>query len=519
MGLLVVMLALGGTVSLLVWSSDQPPGPAAPSAPRKVDTQSFPSFRVTLGAEEVVAGPVANYLDFPFFTMPTASGIIAYSSNTQTFAFSGASLDTLHLPTPDAPASHAVIGPGPHGSFDACGAWLASAYALTATHWIGWYHAEHDCNYTTGVTHTSMAFAESFDGGKTWQKTDYPHNQVVTPDAPRYKGDPAANRAGDAKVIRQGKYFYMLYYDGKSMYVARSLVSDQGRPGTWYKYYQGTYSQPGLGGHQTPVEAAASSLTWNTYLKAYLSIFISAKYGFYLKVSAGDDITRWNALGNDGTKSIYPLVSYPQDSRQDVWFGRTASSGEVYGYPSFIAPDGDSSYTGQVFYLYYMKLFAGTSFSQRYLMRRQMMLTLQSAPPFPALVDLARYQNPDTGVLRVFTEDVRPPEGDRLTAIVGALLPYPSPGFHPLYECSIPLFRDYLATDGSPSQDNWRGCGGRGTVFIRTIGWASDRQSSQTPIAIYRCFSSTRLNHFISTDPYCEGSTTEWLLGYIFSTP
>jgi hypothetical protein len=475
---------------------------------------SFSGLQVHVGPEESVGGPITNYLDYSFFTMLTSTGLTAYSSNVKTFGFPGESLDSLRLPAPAAPASQVVLSPGPQGNFDECGAWLASAYEVTPTHWIGWYHAEHTCDYSANVTHKSMAFAESFDGGKTWQKPGYPANQVVTPDA-QYAGDPVLDRAGDAKVIRQGNYFYMMYVGGDyKTYVARSLVTDEGKPGTWYKYYQGSYSQPGIGGHQTPVDAQPGSLTFNTYLNAYLTISVSAKYGFYLKASVGTDITRWMYLMNN--ESIYPLVSTPQDPRQDVWVGRTSAAGQVYGYPAFIAPDGDSSETGKSFYVYYMKLFNGDTFAQRYLMRRLITLNVQQDPVFPARVDLVRYHNPATQKIRVSTDLARPSEGYTFTNVIGSLLTYPAPGFHPIYECYIPIYNDYLPTISDPAQYQWQSCEGSGTDLIRNIGWASDVALPDASLAIYRCFNNVLLNHFISTDPACEGSTVEGRLGYIF---
>jgi hypothetical protein len=479
------------------------------------DANNASPFTVTLGQEQYVAGPL-TYLDAPFFTMPTATGLRAFSSNAVSFAFSGSGLDTLNLPSPDAPSSQIVLSPGAQGSFDDCGAWLVSAYEITSTHWIGWYHAEHACDYAEGITHKSMAFAESFDGGRTWQKTGYPDNQVITPDA-QYAGNPLLDRAGDAKIIQQGDYFYMIYIGGDyKTYLARSLVTDEGKPGTWFKYYHGAYTQPGIGGHQTPINAAPGGFTFNTYLNAYLNLSMSAKYGFYLKISAGTDITRWTNFGGGNGKSIYPLVTYQDDPLQDVWSNRTPLSGQVYGYPSFIALDGNSSSTGSVFYIYYMKVYNGGTFDQRYLLRRQVTLHLQSSPAVYAQVALTRYQNSSTERLLVSTETPNHFEGYNAEAVIGALLPYAQPGFHPLYECYLPAYADYLVTDANLAQFDWRNCGSSGTVIIRNIGWVSTTQTAEASLAIYRCFDGVLFNHFISTDPHCEGKTAEWRLGYIF---
>jgi hypothetical protein len=73
---------------------------------------------------------------------------------------------------------------------------------------LGWYHGECDCDYRHGITHKSTAFAESFDGGKTWQFPNYPNNQVVTADA-AFDGQEDLDDSGDGRVIKIGNYFYM----------------------------------------------------------------------------------------------------------------------------------------------------------------------------------------------------------------------------------------------------------------------------------------------------------------------
>ncbi|MBX9718865.1 MAG: discoidin domain-containing protein [Microbacteriaceae bacterium] len=84
-----------------------------------------------------------------------------------------------------------------------------------------------------------------------------------------------------------------------NMAVARSAISDKGLPGTWYKYYNGEWTQPGQGGHETYVLSSANerqpkneqrSIAWNTYLEKYVAVFASGD-GVYLTYSA--DLVNW----------------------------------------------------------------------------------------------------------------------------------------------------------------------------------------------------------------------------------
>lgn len=494
-------------------------GVATPQRSRYIArAASFPTtLQVSLGPEEDVAGPVSNYVDAPLVTMPTASGITAYSANATTYAFRGSSLGSVAYPAGSASSSQAVLGPGPAGSFDDCGAWLVSAYALTASHWIGWYHAEHSCNYSQGITHKSMAFVESFDGGQTWEKPYGVSDQIVTAPS-QYATSTTLDHAGDGRVVMQGGYFYLLYLGGDyQTYAARSALIDQGRPGTWWKYYQGAWTQPGIGGQQSPLSGVnGTAFSYNTYLGAYLNIAVSARWGFSLNLSNGTDLTSWQPMNGTSSETIYPLATTASDTNQDNWGSRSSSSGLLYGYTALIDPSGDSMNTGQSFYLYYLKLFQGDTFASRYLFRRMVTLTSETtAPTIAATVDLDRYQN-SSGKLRVMTDVARPAEGYQFQSRVGALLASPAPGFHAVYECAIPLYHDYVNFDGDPSAYNWQNCGDSGTPLIRAIGYVANSPIDGATRPIYRCFNPTIWTHFLSTSSTCEGQVLEWQVGYIF---
>src|SRR5262249_8472557 len=77
----------------------------------------------------------------------------------------------------------------------------------------------------------------------------------------------------------------------------------------------------------------------------------------------------------------------------------------------------------------------------------------------------------------------------------------------PLYDCYIPPPSDDHAVSLARTCEDQR--------FLRTLGWIwkSPRPGA---VPIYRCYSSTRVDHFVSTDVACEAlGTMELLLGYV----
>lgn len=446
-------------------------------------------------------GPTGQYLDNRFFTTPTGTNSIqGYSANSNTYLFTG----TLAQPQ----SQGIVLQPGRSNSFDECGAWLNSIYKETATHWLGWYHAEHNCNYSAGVTYKSMAFVESTDAGKTWTKTKYPKNQVLTPFNTQYN-------EGDGRVIAVGSYFYMFYLDtiDYKIHIARATISSEGRPGSWYKYYNGSFSQPGLGGNSSAVNPnlIEQFVTPNTYLNNYLSLFISGKWGFTLNYAPTSDMFNWTA----NPSTLFPPVSTSTDTRVDDWStSRPTTDLSLYGYPSLIDVSGSSDSLGQNFYLYYMKVFPGGNMSQRYLMRR--LLTVNSTTSsFSSWTPLVEYKNSSTNRTKDSTEIAKPSEGYSKSSVLGSVLTYQASGTIPLYECYIPSFSGYYDSTVNPSQYNWQHCESAGDSFVRTIGYISPTQTTDFTTPIYRCYNSTTNDHYVSSDSTCGGNSVDYQLGFI----
>lgn len=391
---------------------------------------------ITSEPEEIIMGPVNDYIDSPFLTIPTTSGIRAFSANGTSYSFSGPEINSLQI-------ENKVLEKGNPGNFDECGAWLQSIYKLNEEHWLGWYHAEEKCDYSVGKTHKSVAFAESFDSGRSWTKTNYPNNQVLVSDVPF--NDTDQDDVGDMHVIAHDDYFYMFYLADWKIYVAKSKISDQGRPGTWIK---------------NPItlsnfSSGSSYVTFNQYLNSYISIATYGRWGFYFRKSNGQDLLSWQEDSNQ----IVPQISHNLDLRVDNWVVDRSQSLDVYGYPSIIGLDGNSDVTGQSFYLYYMKVYPHENFTERYLLRRKITLG----------------NNPYHKVALTTETSIDIPKSKASSPSLGYLVSHPYTGLVPVYHCKDSAQSNFITTQ-NPEQFSWEHCLNTNDTFVRKIGYLSPIQ-------------------------------------------
>jgi hypothetical protein len=106
--------------------------------------------------------------------------------------------------------------------------------------------------------YASVCLATSDDNGRTFAKV----GPVITGSLPKNPAGPPAQGAGDVTVTpsHDGQYLYAYYTDhsrvdnrGVQICLARCRIEDGGKPGSWKKYHQGEFAEPGLGGKDTPV--------------------------------------------------------------------------------------------------------------------------------------------------------------------------------------------------------------------------------------------------------------------------
>jgi hypothetical protein len=222
-----------------------------------------------------------------------------------------------------------VLSPGDPGEFDN-GAAEAFAVVRSGTKLYAFYQAEDQeglpANTLFGVSgfYLSIGLAESDDDGYTWVKK----GQIIRCAKPKeWAIDPHQGGRGvglpGGLADASGKYFYIYYTDlstpqggtGGQISVARaSLENGPPLPGNWKKYFQGDFTEPGLGGKETPIIDLYSSghsgarygrPTYSESLKKYVMVFNVNRAkewkdalppetsGIYLALS--DDLVRWSS--------------------------------------------------------------------------------------------------------------------------------------------------------------------------------------------------------------------------------
>jgi hypothetical protein len=328
----------------------------------------------TISPPEKMLGP-SGRIDSVFATVRDQHGLHAYLSNKEAYWYDQRADGSLHNP-------RRILSGGGPGSVDQCGVHpVGTIYkdpAARRSHWIGFYHAERGapaddgrCHHPQKHTRWTIVRMETFNGGRTWHKGD----QVITQDKAllsengvwSYRKDDA----GSPRLVIRGRYMYLFYravnrLSGfrQEMSIARAPVSSKGRAGKWKKWHNGAYSEPGLGGQQSPISglpAQARGISYNSHVGEYLAVRVDIT-GIELFRTIGRDLLVWQPYERLWSTGL-THSSWGQEC------GRRGTP-VAYGYGSIIGLNGSSSESGRRFWVYYMKKPDGKCFDTRYLFRR-----------------------------------------------------------------------------------------------------------------------------------------------------
>ncbi|MGQ9651216.1 MAG: hypothetical protein ACUVXJ_13985 [Phycisphaerae bacterium] len=172
--------------------------------------------------------------------------------------------------------------------------WIEATFKHESGVLYGWYHNEppHVCGPHKGLTAPRIGAAISFDNGLNWKDLGIvlaaPGDSLNCDTSNHY----FAGGNGDFSVIldRQKRFFYFLIstYNRdvaeQGVAIARMAFADRDHPvGKVFKWYKGSWGEPGLGGHVTPIFPAKSdwhqekvdvfwgpSIHYNAYLEQYV---------------------------------------------------------------------------------------------------------------------------------------------------------------------------------------------------------------------------------------------------------
>jgi hypothetical protein len=209
---------------------------------------------------------------------------------TSTALLEGTSLENLTAGRPD------VLVPGGKGSPDNGYAGVSGAVAVGATTYAV-YHGEDQEGLpklagSDGIPgfHASVGLAATTDGGRSFTKLGLAVTSAKAKGWQAYPGQ-ADSGAGEPWILRShdGAWWYLYYtehsrVDGRGVQIcmARAPASAPPAPGVFRKLYQGGFTEPGLGGRDTPLlnaqafdqgESLAPQVVYSPALGLYVMVF------------------------------------------------------------------------------------------------------------------------------------------------------------------------------------------------------------------------------------------------------
>lgn len=163
------------------------------------------------------------------------------------------------------------------------------------------YHGEHHpC--TGDKAEVNVGLAVSSDNGNTWQR----RGKILAAAPYNFASCEVRNFYGAGSfsgvVSPDGRYLYLyhhIWHPFQSCYVtvSRSEIASGLGPGTWWRYYEGNWDQPGLGGlgsdmwreppGQEPCMAGIPSVSWNPTFNMWLAVFVTFEGFAYTSSSDG----------------------------------------------------------------------------------------------------------------------------------------------------------------------------------------------------------------------------------------
>jgi hypothetical protein len=355
-------------------------GCGASTTPSPTSTPALTMTAITLhGGEQNVIAPGPPALQYtpdehmPFLRQPDGTYNL--------WASAGGAYGAYLFRTPDlftlgAPAT--VFTPSGAGTtaFDADYASPGSIFpAANGKDLLMIYHAEN--HLFGGIDHPGVPFyagvglARSQDGGVTWQR----QGEIISGHDPQQptQAPSGAGALGPTAVEREG-FIYVIFREldlqsGVSGYgIARAAIGSDGAPGSWQKYYHGSFSTAGLGGAITPLNIVLDpsvpgderqpDLSFNRYLHQYLMALVG-NGGIYVLTSP--DLLNWS-------KGVVALAAPFPDAK-------ATSANPRNWYPTLLSP-GESSdeVTDRTGYLYYAK-FLGDKTAHHSMYRQAFTLT------------------------------------------------------------------------------------------------------------------------------------------------
>lgn len=435
---------------------------------------------VRVGPPQVVRGPFPDELDAPFVALRLADGTMrGFTANSTTYVVDGTSLWDMggdRRPVMEADVS---------GSLAECGRWLTSV-ARTATGLFGMVHQERACQYDKGETDKSMAVATSTDDGLSWTDLGTILTGQDKPTAGTITGE------GDCTMVDGRDGYYYAYCLRNTDWQTIAVRAPINAPTQWQKYFEGSWTEPGLGGRATAIGFLGTGTGYLTTQDWVLAVTADPWFGgVRLSVSA-DKVTFV-----DLKTPLFPIDGSDWKRPADT---------DLVAYASIVDPVTGSNDVGDSFVLSFIHVPRGKGFESRYLVQQEVALTVTDTPQAaPVGLALTRWVD---GSGKQFVSSTGPLTGDRAGFTPEKTLAYVLTQA-PEGVASVKLAECGRGADQMLAMD---GACDDGFARERTAGWLYAEDQPGT-VPVYLC--ATDRSHFASTVADCEGrGSKSALLGY-----
>lgn len=277
-----------------------------------------------------------------------------------------------------------VLGKGKPGEFDNGYAGINAVFRAPSGELLAFYHAEDQEGMKSlgnGVPgfYCRVGLAESTDDGITFKKRGPVLTGQLAKD-PKGRGDQGI---GEPWVVAEpsGTFLYAYYTSHERVQgwttqicLARCAVTDAANPAAWRKYFQGGFTELGLGGNDTPVMTSGQPLADALFphvqfvpgLRQFVMLYC---VNTWLEGSHARQSGFYAALSEDG-------IHWPPEQVQQIWkvpvIARTGS--EVAWHPTWI-PDGPEAIQGWLYYGYSPSWGHQPPHQPHYLVRRRFALS------------------------------------------------------------------------------------------------------------------------------------------------
>ena len=252
-----------------------------------------------------------------------------------------------------------VLGKGARSEFDNGYCGINAAVRARTGELLAFYHAEDQEDMKTvggGIPgfYCSIGLAVSKDDGTSFEK----RGPVLTGQLPKNPGGRADQGVGEVSVLAEpgGEYLYAYYTShepvggrGVQICLARCPVADAQKTGAWRKYHELAFTEPGLGGKDTPVVTSGHAQADALFPHV---IYLPALHQFMMTFC----VNAWSEGAKPERSGLYTAFSadgihWPREQMQQLWkVPVVAAIGrEVAWHPTYI-PGASESSSGWLYY-------------------------------------------------------------------------------------------------------------------------------------------------------------------------